>query len=55
LVADRCEGRPVLSRHGTDVIRYARDLATFLVNDILHRHAHDSAAESMTVMFWLGE
>jgi hypothetical protein len=55
LVTDPCPGHPVLSMHGTDVIVYARDLPTFLVNDIPHHHAFDSgvSGNQFAVPFWL--
>lgn len=57
LVADRCKTHPVLSMYGTDVIPYARDLRTFLVNDVFMNHVWDSdlSPEAADVKFWLDE
>jgi hypothetical protein len=54
LVVDNCASNPVLSMYGDDVIIYARDLPTFLVNDILHAHAFDEDIPgTLAVSYWL--
>jgi hypothetical protein len=54
LIVDNCPSNPILSMHGDDVIVYARDLPTFLVNDILRDHAIDEdIPATLEVPFWL--
>jgi hypothetical protein len=54
LVIDRCTSNPVLSMYGDDIIPYASNLMTFLVNDIFRNAAPDPDLPSdVQVTFWL--
>ena len=54
LVIDRCTSNPVLSMYGNDIIPYASNLITFLVNDIFRNSAPDpDLPNDVHVKFWL--
>lgn len=54
LVIDESNNFPVLSMYGNDIILYAADLPSFLINDIFFKSRPDpNLDDSIKVKFWL--
>jgi len=53
LIADNCEGNPVLSMYGRDSIIYAPNLQSFLVADIFQNHSNIATNLDFEIKFWL--
>jgi hypothetical protein len=54
LIVDETTNFPVLSMYGSDIIAYASDLPSFLINDIFYNHQQEPHLDSsLKVKFWL--